>query len=217
MAADIAYVVLIAGVVLAGLWISNILYDLKVPHYISRKVSHIAGGVGFFLFVLLFDEPWWPIIVSCLFVLLMCGARLLRPSTFRGTGGGGRLSELWYPISGLLVFAVGWMWLNQPVLSIMCFLAMAWGDSVTSFIRYKVYGRAVKGLWGSVGMFSTCLILAWAFVEPFWVGAVTALAATATEWACGDVGVIKCVDDNIGIPVVSLATLFGILALIGGL
>ena len=50
MAADIAYVVLIAGVVLAGLWISNILYDLKVPHYISRKVSHIAGGVGFLLF-----------------------------------------------------------------------------------------------------------------------------------------------------------------------
>ncbi|MBA7675892.1 hypothetical protein ES703_84131 [subsurface metagenome] len=217
MAADIAYVVLIAGVVLAGLWISNILYDLKVPHYISRKVSHIAGGVGFLLFVLLFEEPWWPIVVSCLFVLLMSGAKLISPSIFRGTGGGGRLSELWYPVSGVLVFTVGWAWLNQPVLCLMCFLAMAWGDSATSFVRYKVYGRPVKGLWGSAAMFATCLILAWAFVEPFWVGAVTALAATIAEWACGDVGVIKCVDDNIAIPVVSLATLFGILALIGGL
>jgi dolichol kinase len=103
------------------------------------------------------------------------------------------------------------------VLSIICFLAMAWGDSVTSLIRYKVYGRAVKGLWGSAGMFGTCLIIAWVFVHPFWVGAITALTATVAEWACGDVGVIKFVDDNIGIPIVSLATLFGILAAIGAL
>ncbi len=217
MVSDITYVVLIAGVVLAGLWISNILFDLKVPHYISRKISHIAGGVGFLLFVLLFEEPWWPIIVSGLFVLLMGGARLLKPSTFRGTGGGGRLAELWYPISGVLVFLVGWVWLNQPMLSIICFLAMAWGDSATSLVRYKVYGKAVKGFWGSVAMFITCLIIAWAFVHPFWLGAVVALTATIAEWACGDVGVIKAVDDNIGIPIVSLATLFGILTLIGGL
>ena len=217
---DIPYVVMISGIVLTGLYLSNLLYDLKVPHYISRKASHMAGGVGFLLFVLLFKEPWWPIIVSELFVLLMGGARLFRPSTFRGTGGGGRLAELWYPISGVLVFLVGWVWLNQPMLSTICFLSMAWGDSATSLIRYKIYKKAVKGLWGSAAMFITCLIIAWCFVEPFWVGAVTALTATLAEWSCGDVSKIKWlrgVDDNIGIPVVSLATLFGILALIGGL
>ena len=212
---EIPYVVLISLVVLTGLYFSNLLYDLKVPHYLSRKVAHISGGVGFLLFVLLFKEPWWPVIVSGLFVLLMGGARLFKPSTFRGTGGGGRFSELWYPVSAVMVFAIGWVWLDKPELSILPFLAMAWGDSATSIIRYKVYGRAVKGFWGSVAMFFTCLVIAWAFVTPFWLGAVTALTATATEWACGDVGVIKRVDDNIGIPVVSLATLFGILALVG--
>ncbi len=220
---ELPYVVLIAGAVLVGLWVSNILYDLKVPHYISRKIGHMVGGMGFLLFVLLFTEPWWPIIVSAGLVIILGGARLLRPDTFRGVGGTGRaaaLAEIWYPISGVLVFCVGWAWLNQPILSIICFLSMAWGDSVTALVRYKVYGRAVKGLWGSVAMFITCLIIALAFVHPFWLGAVVAFAATLAEWSCGDVSKVKLlrgIDDNIGIPVVSLATLFGILALIGGL
>ncbi|GAI37915.1 unnamed protein product, partial [marine sediment metagenome] len=62
-----------------------------------------------------------------------------------------------------------------------------------------------------------CLIIAWCFIEPFWAGAVTAVVATITEWACGDVGVFKWVDDNLMIPLTSCATVFGILALIGGL
>ena len=47
--AEVPYVIVIAGIILVGLWISNIIYDLKVPHYISRKIGHSAGGLGFLL------------------------------------------------------------------------------------------------------------------------------------------------------------------------
>jgi hypothetical protein len=43
MISEIPYTMIISGVALVGLWISNILYDLKVPHYLSRKIGHSAG------------------------------------------------------------------------------------------------------------------------------------------------------------------------------
>ncbi len=44
--AEVPYAVIIAGIVLIGLWLSNIVYDLKVPHYISRKIGHAGGGIA---------------------------------------------------------------------------------------------------------------------------------------------------------------------------
>jgi len=87
----------------------------------------------------------------------------------------------------------------------------------TGVVRSQVVGKAEKHWSGSIAMLATCLIIAWCFISPFWVGAVTALVATITEWACGDVGIIKFLDDNLMIPLTSCATVFGILALIGAL
>lgn len=218
---DLPYVVLIAGAVLVGLWISNILFDLKVPHYTSRKIGHAAGGLGFLLCALLFSSGWWTFAIATAFLIMLWGARFVKPETFRGVGGTGRpteaMAEVWFPLASLPVIGIGWIWLDKPVVAISCLLFMAWGDCVTGLVRSQVYGKAVKGLWGSVAMFVVCLIIAWAFISPFWVGAVGALVATITEWACGDVGVIKPLDDNLMIPLVSAATVFGILALRGGL
>lgn len=221
MIAEIPYLILIIGAVMVGLWTSNILYDLKVPHYISRKIGHSAGGLGFLICALLFSEGWWTLILAVGFVLLLGGAKFLKPDAFRGVGGTGRpgsiMAEVWFPLSAIPVIGIGWIWLDRPLAAISCLLFMAWGDAVTGLVRSQVYGRAVKGSWGSVAMFITCLIIAGAFVEPFWAGAITALVATVIEWTCGDVGIIKWADDNWAIPVVSAATLFGILALAGGL
>ena len=221
MITEIPYVVLISGAVLVGLWTSNILYDLKVPHYTSRKIGHAAGGLGFLLCAFLFSSGWWPLILAAGFVGLLGGARLIKPDTFRGVGGTGRpqevMAEVWFPLASIPVISIGWIWLDRPLVAISCLLFMAWGDCVTGICRSQIYGRPVKGAWGSVAMFITCLIIAWCFIEPFWVGAVTATVATITEWACGDVGVIKFLDDNLMIPLTSCATVFGILALIGGL
>jgi len=221
--AEIPYIVLITGAVLVGLWISNILFDLKVPNYTSRKIGHAAGGLGFLLCAFLFSSGWWPLILAAGFVGLLGGARLIKPDTFRGVGGTGRpteaMAEVWFPLASIPVIGIGWIWLGEPLTTIACLLFMSWGDCVTGITRSQIYHKAVKGLWGSVAMFITCLIIALCFIEPFWVGAVGALVATATEWACGDVSRVKWLrwaDDNLMIPLTSCATVFGILALIGG-
>jgi hypothetical protein len=218
MIADVKYVILTAGAVLVGLWISNILFDLKVPHYISRKIGHAGGGLGFLCCGLLYSSGWWVLILATVFTAMLWGARYIKPDTFRGVGGSGRpmevMAEVWFPLAAIPVIGVGWIWLDKPLVAISCLLFMAWGDMVTGVVRSQVYGKPVKGLWGSGAMFITCLIIAWCFIQPFWVGAITAGVATVTEWACGDVGVIKWADDNWAIPVVSCATVFGILALI---
>ncbi|MBA7677580.1 hypothetical protein ES703_85839 [subsurface metagenome] len=220
MLAEVPFVILIAGAGLVGLWISNVLFDLKVPHYISRKIGHSAGGMGFLLCALLLSSGWWALIIAASFTVMLGCARYVRPTTFRGVGGSGRpkeiMAEVWFPLASLPVIGVGWIWLGEPLVAISCLLFMAWGDMITGIVRSQVYGRPVKGLWGSVAMLATCLVISAAFIQPFWVGAVASLVATVTEWACGDVGVIK-LDDNLMIPLTSCVTVFGILALMGGI
>jgi len=217
MLSEIPYAVMVLGVVLVGLWISNVLYDLKVPHYLSRKVGHGAGGVGFLLCGCLFSSAFWPIALSGSFALVLSGARIFKPGTFRGVGGSGRVgnvkSEVWFAAIGVPVFAVGWLWLDRPFVAVSCLLFMAWGDCLTGLVRYRVYGKPVKGLWGSVAMLVVCLVVAAAFLRPFWIGAFGAVVAVITERLFGDVGIVKWADDNWAIPVASLACILILLAL----
>lgn len=223
MIAEVPFVILIAGIGLVGLVVSNVLFDFKVPHYISRKIGHSAGGMSYLLMALLFSSGWWALIIGATFTAMLGAARYVRPTTFRGVGGSGRpkevMAEVWFPLVSLPIIGVGWIWLDKPLVAISSLLFMAWGDMITGIVRSQVYGRPVKGLWGSVAMLATCLVIAGAFIQPFWVGAVGAVVATITEWACGDVSKIKWLrwaDDNWSIPLVSAATVFGILALTGG-
>jgi phytol kinase len=215
------YALLIACAIAVGLYLSNILYDQHVPHYISRKVGHAAGGVAFLLAAFVFSSGWWPLILSVGFVLLLWSARAFKPETFRGVGGSGRptdtMAEVWFPLAGALLIGIGWIWLDRPIETVVCLLFMAWGDGVTGLIRSQFYKKAVKGLWGTAGMAAACLTISWAFIHPFFIGAVTATAATATEWLCGDVGILKKLDDNIAIPVISFAVMFSLLAATGKL
>ncbi len=216
MIAEIPYVFLISGVVLAGLWISNILYDLGIPHYLSRKIGHSAGGVAFLLSGIFFSSAGWPIVLALAFTLLLWGARLIKPGTFRGVGGSGRdkkvLAEVWFSGVAVPVFIIGWQWMDKPAVAVSCLLFMAWGDCVTGIVRYKVYARPVKGLWGSLGMFVVCLAISLAFIKPFWVGAAGSVTAAVAEWVFGDLGLIKWGDDNWAIPLVSLGTILGLQA-----
>jgi len=205
------FILITMGIVLMGLWISNILYDLNVPQYISRKVGHAAGGMAFWISLYVFKEAYIPITLCAGFCLLLWSSRFLYPKAFRGVGGSGRsdnvMAEVWFPLSAIPVLAVGWWWLKRPELAITALLFMGWGDMLTGIVRSQIYGKAVKGFWGSAAMFLVCLLLSWAFVIPFWIGAVASLVATVTEWACGDVGILKKVDDNMAIPITSAATL----------
>jgi len=220
MVTELPFAALVSGSVLVGLWISNTLYDLKIPHYISRKIGHSAGGIGFLISGILFSSAWWPIIMAASFSIALWIARINRPGTFRGVGGSGRpnaMSEVWFAGIAVPIFAISWLWLDQPLVAMSCLLFMAWGDCVTGLVRAEVYGKPVKGLWGSAAMLVICLGISWAFIKPFWIGAIGSVIATFTEWAFGDVGLIKWADDNWAIPVVSLVVILGAMAATGNL
>ncbi len=212
---------MVVGVVLAGFWISNIVYDLKVPHHISRKIGHAAGGLAFLICVLLFSSALWPIILAALFVVLLLAARLVTPGLFRGVGGAGRnmraYSEVWFALVAVPVFGIAWFWLNKPLVALASLLFMAWGDCLTGVTRSQVYHREVKGLWGSVAMLLVCLVISWAFIKPFWIGLIGSGVAVTAEWAFGETGVIKWADDNWAVPLSSMAVILGLLAVTGNL
>jgi len=209
LVAEIPYVILIAGAALVGLYLANLFYDYGIPQYISRKLGHLGGCIGFLLCPLLFSSFWWPLILTSGFTLLLLYARLLRPKTFRGVGGLGRpeaLAEIHFPATGIVLIGVLWGIMGQPWLAIVPLCFMGAGDAITGLIRSAVYGKEVKGAWGSTGMLAACLILAY-FIHPYWIGAAGAGAATLAEKYTKTT---RFVDDNLTIPLVS-ALVMGVL------
>ena len=183
MIAELPYAVLIIGAILVSLYMANYFYDRGIPQYISRKIGHGIGGFGYLLFVFVFSSPWWPLVLAAGFTLLLGGARFIKPQAFRGVGGSGRqhaLAEVWFPLAGTVSLGVGWAWLGNPWLAVVPFLFMAWGDMLTGLVRSAVYGREVKGNWGSVAMLVVCLVVAY-FFKPYWIGATGAVVATLAE------------------------------------
>ena len=202
MIVEAPYALLIAGAALLGLYLANLLFDLNVPQYISRKLGHLGGAVAFLLCPFLFSSFEWPLILTTGFTLLLLYARLFKPETFRGVGGSGRLgalAEIHFPATGIVLIGVLWGMFDQPWLAIVPLTFMGAGDAITGLIRSKVYGREVKGNWGSLGMLVTCLTLAY-FIQPYWIGAVGAVTAVLAEKYTTT---SQFIDDNLSIPLSS--------------
>ncbi|MFH1646615.1 MAG: hypothetical protein ABID71_02840 [Chloroflexota bacterium] len=184
MLAEIPLTVMVAAAVLVGLWCSNIFYDYLIPQYLSRKIGHMAGGTALLLCALLYDSWIWPLILAAGFTALLLGARIIRNSLFRGVGGAGRpvaFAEVWFPAVSTVSIAVGWVWLGDKWLAILPALFMAYGDAVTGLTRSVIYKREFKGNMGSVAMLGACLLLAWCFYRPLWIGVAGAVVATLAE------------------------------------
>ncbi|MBA7659466.1 hypothetical protein ES703_67447 [subsurface metagenome] len=206
MIAEAPFAVLIAGAALLGLYLANLFYDYGIPQYISRKLGHLGGCVGFLLCLFLFDSFWWPLILTTGFTVLLLYARLFKPKAFRGVGGSGRpgaLAEIHFPATGIVLIGICWGLLGEPWLAIIPLTFMGAGDSITGLIRSKVYGREVKGIAGSYGMLITCLVLAY-FITPYWIGASGAIIAVLAEKFTKTT---KYVDDNLTIPLSSAAVM----------
>jgi len=199
---ELPYVALILLGVLTSLYLANLFYDYKVPQYISRKIGHLGGCLGFLLMPFLFHNFWWPFILTAGFTILLLYARVFRPGLFRGVGGSGRLdalAEIHFPATGAVLIGVLWGIYHEPWLAIVPLTFMGGGDAITGLIRSRVYGREVKGLWGSVGMVVTCLLLAY-FIQPYWIGAVGAITAVLAERFTKTT---RYIDDNFSIPLAS--------------
>jgi dolichol kinase len=221
MIQEIPFVILAAGIALVGLWWANFFLDSGIVHWRSRKIGHFFGGCAALFAALLFSTWIWPIILAGTFTLMLGLANRLNPRLFRGVGGAGRgtqaLSEMWFPLSMTIVWGIGWGILNKPLEATACILMMAWGDCLTGWVRAFKYKTATKGLEGSLAMFGTSVIIAWAFLPVLWIGILTASGATIVEYICGDVSKIKFLrwaDDNLFIPLCSAAIYFGLLYIV---
>jgi len=198
---EIPAALLIASIIMVGLYLSNVAVDRGVPQYVSRKIGHLTGGMGLFMCLLFFQEPWWPLILTLGFAFLLGGARLIKPNAFRGVGGSGRskaMAEVWFPLASSISILIGWVWLDNPALGIVPTLYLAWGDCITGLIRSHFYGREVKGIYGSYGMFVICVLIGLVLIEPWWVGLVGAAVVTLVEkFTVAN----QYVDDNLTVPV----------------
>jgi len=209
--AEIPFAILIAAAALLGLYLANLFYDYGIPQYISRKLGHLGGAVGFLLCPLLFSSFWWPFILTIVFTGMLLYARMFSPETFRGVGGSGRpgaLAEIHFPATGILLIGVFWGMMEEPWLAIVPLTFMGAGDAVTGLIRSRVYGREVKGVIGSIGMLVVCLTLAY-FIEPYWIGVAGALTAVVAEKYTKTT---RYWDDNLTIPL-SSALIMGVFSL----
>ena len=169
-------------VALAGLGISNYLYDKGVSNYLSRKVGHLFGGLAYLVAVLWLDFAIAFGLASASF-LLFVGLRLFWDQLLRGVGGSARrhtYAEVTYAFAGAASLGIGWGIFGDKWLAFVPIGFMAFGDSITGVVRSLVYSREVKGAWGSVAMLAVCLGLA-ALYHPYWVGAGGAVVATMAE------------------------------------
>lgn len=216
MIAELPFILLVAGIVLVGLYLANRFLDLKSPQWLTRKVGHLSGFVGYLLSVYMFSSFIWPFILSISFTLLLGITRILKgPSIFRGVARTGAMAEVYYPLTGTLILGVVWGIFDKPFVAVACIGMMGAGDAITGIVRSEFCSTPQKHWSGSVAMLFCSLLLAWAFIAPFFIGAIAAVGATLAEWLCGDVGKIHWLDDNLAIPIISAAIAIGGLYALG--
>ena len=107
-------------------------------------------------------------------------------------------------MAGTASLAVGWGLLGDRWLAFLPIAFMARGDNAAGLARATIGHLASANLWPSVAMLGVCLAAA-ALYQPYWIGAVGAVIATAAERRRPIVHAIY--DDNLHVVAVSLAVM----------
>ena len=178
-----------------GLVVANLLYDRRAPHSLPRRAAHVLGGAAFLIAVLKLDART----AVALSGVLALSVLALRLGYRRGLRGLSRSVETrdWaetaYPMAATASLAIGWGLLGDRWLAFAPIAFMAWGDSVAGLVRAttrsgnmawllraKIWRLDMAMIWSSIAMLGVCLAAAVLF-QPYWVGALGAVSATAAE------------------------------------
>ena len=196
----------VAMLVGAGLGLSNLLRDRGVPRSLARYVAPWCAGAAF-LIAVGWLEPGVAIPLAVVLTAMLVVLKAFRPAALRGIEGelaSQAWSEITFGLSGVASLAVGWGWLGDPWLGFLPIAFMAWGDSTAGLARAMFRRSNMASVWPSLGMAAICLGAAFLF-EPYWIGAVGAVAATIAERKRPRLGVWW--DDNAHVVAVSLTTM----------
>ncbi len=193
----------VVGLALAGLIISNLLHDRGTAGPLSRRIASAVGGVAYLVAVFWLDVRAAIAVLGTLTLLIIT----LRLGFRRGLRGvrGSRSSQDWaevtYPVAGTLSLVVGWSLLGDRWLALLPVAFMAWGDNAAGLARDTICRDNIASIWPSMAMLGVCLGTA-ALLQPYWIGAVGAIVATAAERFRP--GIAPFWDDNLNVVAASL-------------
>ena len=196
----------IVTLALAGLAASNFMYDRGVPNAMSRQVAPILGGAAYLAAILWLDART----AIALSGILSFGILALRLGYRQGLRGvkGDRPTQAWaevtYAAAGTASLVVGWGLLGDRWLAFLPIAFVAWGDSAAGLLRAAIWHENPASRWPSLAMLGVCLAAATPF-QPYWIGALGALAATVAEWRRPMLSDLW--DDNLHVVALSLVVM----------
>ena len=190
---------------IAGMLSSNIAFYNGIPFYISRKVAHFGAVVPILLMPVFFEEWFFPVGLSASLALVVFIGNRMRLT--EGFAKEGRLSDILFPVA--VAITIGLLWHKGPWIAVVPAVWLSLGDGITGLVRMKVYGREVKGNWGSVACLLVCVGSGLALGVPALAAMVGSALATLAERVSGDSeGAILRIDDNLSMPLIGAAALF---------
>jgi len=185
----------------ASRWLYNLVmkrgWDQKRGTYLGRKFVHIFGaGIVAVLLPFEFHEPYFPFLFAMMLAALTFTLHKTNhvlywfqdPSNY---------SETYFALTWGAAVLLTWMVDKTFLLAVVPTLFMAWGDGVTGVVRNLMYKKRTKAWEGSLAMLLVCIPVG-ALMGV--VGVLAGVVATAVER-------FDRIDDNISVPLVSLAML----------
>lgn len=172
-------------------------WESKRGTYLGRKFVHIFGaGIVAALLPFEFHEPYFPFV----FAMFLAGLTYALHKTshllywFQDPA---NYSETYFALTWGTAVLVTWFFDKTFLLAVVPTLFMAWGDGVTGVVRNLMYKKRTKAWEGSVAMLLVCIP----------IGALTGLAGVLAGVLATLVERVEGIDDNISVPLVSLAVL----------
>jgi dolichol kinase len=178
-------------------------WEPKRGTYLGRKFVHILGaGVVAVTLPFEFHEPYFPF----LFAMFLAGFTYALHRTGRVLywfQDPTNYSETYFALTWGTAVLVTWFFDKTFLLAVIPTLFMAWGDGVTGVVRNLLYKKRTKAWEGSLAMLLVCIP----------IGALMGAAGILAGVAATLVERMEGVDDNISVPLVSLAVLVPAFAL----
>jgi phytol kinase len=186
---------------LASRWLYNYVlkrgWDPKRGTYLGRKFVHIFGaGLVAVTLPFEFHEPWFPFLFAMALAVLTFTLHKTNHIWYWFQDSA-NYSETYFAITWGAAVLLTWFVDKTFLLAVVPTLFMAWGDGVTGVVRNLMYKKRTKAWEGSLAMLIVCIP----------VGALMGVAGVLAGVAATAVERVEGLDDNLSVPIVSLAIL----------
>jgi len=186
---------------LGSRWVYNYVlrrgWDPKRGTYLGRKFVHIFGaGLVAVTLPFEFHEPWFPFLFA-MFLAVLTYSLHRTNHIWYWFQDPANYSETYFALTWGAAVLLTWLVDKTFLLAVVPTLFMAWGDGVTGVVRNLIYKKRTKAWEGSLAMLMVCIP----------VGALMGVAGVVAGVVATAVERVEGLDDNISVPLVSLAIL----------